>query len=1132
MGEFVHLHVHTEYSLLDGAAKLDTLLNRVNSLGQKSVAITDHGVMFGVAEFYKKAVAMGIKPIIGCEVYVAPRSRLQKDHNIDSKYSHLVLLAKDNDGYKNLMKIVSDSFLNGYYYKPRTDLEQLKIYHKGIIALSGCFAGEIQKLILSNDFSAACNKALEYKNIFEDDFYLELQNHHLDNDIKINDGLLSISKETGIKLVATNDVHYVNKEDAHIQKILMCINMNKSIYEDNPLAFETDEFYIKSYDEMNTLFGHFEGAIENTVAIANKCNVTLDFENPHLPKFDLPGNIDAFTYLKNLCYNGLKKRYGNAEQYKERLDYELSVIYSMKFVDYFLIVSDFVAFAKKNSIAVGPGRGSATGSLVSYCLGITNIDPMKYDLLFERFLNPSRASMPDIDIDFCVERRSEVINYIVKKYGEESVAQIITFGTLAARAAIKDVGRVLEIPYSTVESVSKHFPAKPGITIGSVLATDEDLQNRYRNNEEIKNLIDTALSVEGFPRHGSTHAAGIVVTDGPVTDYLPLSTNDDIVVTQFQKNEVEQLGLLKIDLLGLRNITVIDKTVKLIKNYNENFSIESIPFDDLKTFEMISSGNTLGVFQLESAGMRKLLANLQPRSIDDIIAAVSLYRPGPMDSIPTYLENRKSPDKIKYKTEKLRPILESTYGCIVYQEQVMQIAREIAGYSLAHADVLRAAISKKKSQVMENEHKLFVEGAIKNKIPKKIAESIFDEMSDFARYGFNKSHAAGYAVIAYETAYLKTHYPEFYMSSLLTSVIYSTSKTKEYIDECSRLNIKICPPNINKSQFDFIACDGCIYYGLGAIKNVGKKFINSIVEERNLNGEFKDYYDLLSRLSTNELNRRMLENLIKSGAFDCFGYSRRHMLTVYDKILNDVLSEKKLAGENQISFFDNEDESNFENNYFATPLEEFEIAKKLAIEKESLGLYLSEHPLNRYFKIYSDKQFNKIEDLQDISSPDNKIKIFGIIDSVRIITTKQLKDMAYLSIEDISKTIDVVLFPRQFEQYKTQIDVGTIVIITGHISEKDGDIKQLICDKIEFPNPDKLIEKLKKIYLKFPSKHSELYSRVVDILKEYPGENTCIFYFEKENITVSTANKILVKLEEELVLRLKKLLGEHNIVIK
>ena len=1131
MREFVHLHVHTEYSLLDGASKLDALIERVVQLGQNAVAITDHGAMYGVAEFYKKAKAKGIKPIIGCEVYVAARSRLQKEHMIDSKYGHLVLLAKNNIGYHNLLKIVSDAYINGYYYKPRTDLEQLALYSEGIIALSGCFAGDVQRLILEDDYEGACNKALEYKSIFGNDFYLELQDHKLEDDAKIISALISISEKTGIPLVATNDSHYTVKEDAYIQKILMCISMNKVISESNPISFETDEFYIKSNDEMYSLFDYATKALENTVHIANECNVTLDFDNLHLPKFDTPDGIDSYEYLELLCLNGIKNRYSDFEPYLDRLKYELSVINDMKFVDYFLIVSDFVSFAKRKGIAVGPGRGSATGSLISYCLGITDIDPMKYGLIFERFLNPSRVSMPDIDIDFCVERRQEVINYLIEKYGVSSVSQIITFGTLAARAAIKDVGRVLEIPFSTVESVSKHFSPKPGTTIKSVLDRDEDLKNRYRNNDDIRKLIDTAMAVEGFPRHGSTHAAGIVVTNGPVDDYLPLAKNDEVVVTQYQKTEVEQLGLLKIDLLGLRNITVIDKTVKKIKSYYSDFNIESIPEDDSKTYKMISKGNTFGVFQLESPGMRKLLINLQPRTIDDIIAAISLYRPGPMDSIPLYLENRENQDKIKYKTDKLKPILSETHGCIVYQEQVMQIAREIAGYSYGHADVLRAAMSKKKLDIMENEHKLFVEGAVANGISKRIAEAIFDEMSEFAKYGFNKSHAAGYAAIAYRTAYLKANYATHFMASLLSSVMYNTSKIKEYIDECSRIGVKVFPPDINKSRYDFDVSGNTIYYGLGAVKNVGKKFIMAIDEERSSNGDYKDYVDFLTRLSEYDINRRAIESLVKCGAFDCFGFSRRHMISVYDRIINDVLLSKKTASENQLSFFTEEMSVDYNVDYFSEPLSEFDVSKKLKYEKESLGLYLSEHPLKRFERIYSEGKYTLSSEIASDSVKNNVVKVFGIIESARVITTKQLRDMAYVEIEDVDGVVELILFPQQFEKYKTQLDVGTLIIAEGEISPKD-DVNQVICKKIEFPDPEKLLDRFKKLYLSFPSQDSKEYSDVFSILYQYKGNNTCVFHFKDTGKSVTTGDKIKVNFDYSLVQELKNLLGDENIVIK
>ncbi len=1130
MNDFVHLHVHTEYSLLDGAAPLDLLLERVKSLGQNAVAITDHGVMYGVAEFYKKAREKGIKPIIGCEVYVAPRSRLYKEQGIDTKYGHLILLAKNNTGYANLLKIVSDAFINGFYYKPRTDMQMLSQYSRGIIALSGCLAGDVQRLILNGQYDDAVSKALEYRKIFGDDYYLELQNHSLEEDETVVSGLIKISQQTGIELVATNDAHYIDKPDAYIQKVLMCISMNKSIYEENTAALKTDEFYIKSFGEMQQLFSSVPKAISNTVKIADMCNVTLDFGHMHVPHFESGQAVDSFEYLRDLCYDGLKKRYGSIEAYNKRLDYELSVIKSMNFSDYFLIVSDFVCYAKSHGIAVGPGRGSATGSLVSYCLEITDIDPMKYGLIFERFLNPSRASMPDIDIDFCVERRQEVLNYVIDKYGKESVAQIITFGTLAARAAIKDVGRVLEIPYSTVETVSKHFPLKPGTTISSVLQTDNDLKKIYDEKEEVRKLIDTALKVEGYPRHGSTHAAGVVITNGPVSDYVPLSKNDDIIVTQFQKNEIEQLGLLKIDFLGLRNITVIDKTVKLVQSVKPDFKIENIPLDDSKTFDMLSSGNTFGVFQLESPGMRKMLTKLKPRCIDDIIAAISLYRPGPMESIPRYLENRKDPKNIVYKTEKLKPILSDTFGCIVYQEQVMQIARDIAGYTYDRADVLRAAMSKKKYSVMENERGLFIEGAVKNNIPKKTAESIFEEMSEFASYGFNKSHAAGYAVIAYRTAFLKANYPSMFMAALLTSVIGNISKIKEYITESQRLGICVAAPDINKSKNIFYAEENTIYYSLSAIKNVGKRLAEKITEECELHGEFSDYADFIFRMGSQDLNRRAVEYLVKSGAFDCFGYSRRHMLSVYDKIMTDVINTKKNESENQISFFDTENETYFNPDYFSNPLDELDTSKKLAMEKDSLGLYISEHPLKQYEEIYKSGEYTLISDIDNRIK--HRIKILGLIDSVRIITTKQLREMAYVSVEDITSNIDVVVFPSTFEIIKSQLDIGALVEVEGELSSRDEEVYQIKCSSLKFLNKDSILKRRQKLYLNFITKQSHTYFKVLDLLQKYPGNTTCVLHFSDTDKTLTTANKLTVSLEFSLIKELESILGKENIVIK
>ncbi len=1128
MKDFVHLHVHTEYSLLDGAARIDKLLDRAADLGQKAIAITDHGVMYGVAEFYQKALKKGIKPIIGCEVYVASSDRTFKGKNSDYNYSHLILLAKNNVGYHNLIKIVSDAFTEGFYYKPRTDMHMLSKYSEGIIALSACIAGDVQRAILADNMSFAYEKAMEYKSIFGDDFYLEIQDHLLEEDKKITKGLVTLSETTGIPLVATNDIHYVDEEDAYIQKVLLCIGMNKSIYDENPVAFETDEFYLKTGEEMYSLFDYIPEAIDNSVKIADKCNVTLDFDNLKLPKFKTPQGIDSFEYLRKKCYDGLILRYGDS-RYSDRLDYELSVIRNMKFVDYFLIVADFVAYAKRNGIAVGPGRGSATGSIVSYCLEITDIDPMRFGLIFERFLNPGRVSMPDIDIDFCVERRGEVITYLIARYGIDSVTQIITFGTLAARAAIRDVGRVLNLPYNTVETVVKHIPSKPGTTITSSMENDSELKKLYNDNTEIRNLIDTAIAVEGFPRHGSTHAAGVVVTDGPVNNYIPLAKNDDLVVTQFQKNDVEKLGLLKIDLLGLRNITVIDKTCKLIAENDSEFSIENIPEFDKKTFDMISSGNTFGVFQLESAGMRKLLTRLKPQCIEDILVAVSLYRPGPMDSIPRYLENRKNPKKIKYKTPMLEPILRDTYGCIVYQEQVMQIARDLAGYSLEHADILRAAMSKKKADVMLSEQKLFIEGCAKNGISKKTAQSVFDEMGEFARYGFNKSHAAGYAVIAYRTAYLKSNYPALFMSSLLSSVMYDTDKVKEYVNECQRLGLNVCPPDINKSRSEFVAEGDTIYFGLSAVKNVGRKMAVAIDNERRIAGNFKSYSDFTDRMPYIDITRRAVENLVKCGAFDCFGYSRRHMLTVYDRILSNSMSNQRLVSENQISFFD-EDEPDF-YDYFDNPISEYDMQKILSLEKESLGLYLSDNPLKRFMPMYKSGKYTLAANLSDIED-DTKIKIFGIVDSMKVTTTKQLRDMAYVTVEDISGSFDTIFFPKQFEMYKSLLLDGYVVEVEGTVSRKDEDSVQIICNSAKFPNPETLAEKFQKVYIRFTKTDDDIYKKVISVLRSYSGECSCVFHFADSGKTYSTGDKLKVLVTEGMVSELTAIVGKDNVVIK
>lgn len=1145
MSDFVHLHVHTEYSLLDGAAKIKEAIETAKAFGQKAIAITDHGAMYGVLEFYRAAKKAGIKPIIGCEVYVAARTRFDKERERDRRIGHLILLAKNNVGYHNLVKLVSLAFLDGFYYKPRVDIQILKKYSEGLIALSACLAGEIPRYILEENYDAAYKKALEYKEIFGDDFYLELQDHGLEQDGYLISKLIDLSNTLNIPLVSTNDVHYVKKEDWYIQNVLMCVQMNKTIHEPNDMAFKTHEFYLKSTDEMTKLFADTPSAISNTVEIADKCNVEFEFGKFHLPKFKMDKDIDSLTYLQKLCYKGLNKRYGDS-QHKDRLDYELSIIKQMGFVDYFLIVYDFIRYAKEHDIPVGPGRGSAAGSIVSYCLGITEIDPIKYGLLFERFLNPERISMPDIDIDFCYEKRQKVIDYVISKYGSKSVSQIATFGTLAARAAIRDIGRALGISYSVVDSVAKLIPYRLNMTIDKAMQESPELRDKYEASDEIKNLIDTAKRVEGFPRHISTHAAGVVITEGEISDYVPLALSDETVVTQFPMTELENLGLLKMDFLGLRNLTVIHDTETQIQRSDPKFKIKNISLEDKAVFKLLSSGNTFGVFQLESAGMRKLLQNMCPTCIEDIIAAISLYRPGPMDSIPRYLKNREHPDKIKYKTELLSPILSVTYGCIIYQEQVMQIVRKLAGYSYARADLVRKAMSKKNTDVMNKEREIFINGlidsngsvvipgAVRNGLSKKIANEIFDEMCDFAKYAFNKSHASGYALIAYQTAYLKCHYPYEYMASLLTSVQYNTDKIVEYVAECKRMNIPILPPDINRCYHNFIAEKDGILFGLAAVKNVGAKFIKEIVLERS-RGEFDDFSDFVRRISDKDINsKRAIESLIKCGAFDSMGVSRKHLLEIYEDLIRDIQNSKNSIIAGQIDFFEPEGVS-INEKYFAMPVGEFETSQKLRFEKEAIGVYLSEHPLKRFEHLYDTEKLDFISDvIQNESDYDDlrEVKLLGVVNSIKVITTRHQNDMAYIGFEDLTQSIELIVFPAQFSRYKSILETGKIYAVKGKVSRREDEAARIVVDYMEVCNESEILEKLKRLYIRLGSKSSAEYKQVIKMLKAHPGNNSCIIHFIDTKKSISTDKQLKVSLDYSLIVGLKQLLGEENIVVK
>lgn len=1059
--DFVHLHVHTEYSLLDGACRIGTLLDAASALGQKAVAITDHGVMYGAVDFYKEAKKRGIKPIIGCEVYVAPRLRTDKIRALDSEYQHLVLLCKNETGYKNLIKLVSAGYTEGFYSKPRVDKELLAGHCDGLIALSACLAGEIPRLLSKGDYDAAKSAALWYDGVFgRGNYYLELQNHALPEQAAINPYIIRISRETGIPLVATNDVHYVAKDDWKMQKVLTCIQTGSKITDENILEFKTKEFYLKSGDEMSGLFSSLPEVCENTVKIANMCNFDFDFGKIKLPFFDI-GPRDHFEYFKELCYGGLYKNYGNCppNAVVDRLEYELSTINKMGYVDYYLIVWDFIKFAKQKGIPVGPGRGSGAGSLAAYCIGITGIDPIKYNLLFERFLNPERVSMPDLDIDFCYVRRSEVIDYVIEKYGSDRVAQIVTFGTLAAKAAVRDVGRAMDMPYAVADKISKLIPNAHGMTLERAVNTVTELKMLVDTDEKVAEVVSVAKSIEGMPRHASTHAAGVVISDRPVSDYVPLAVNDGAAVTQYTMTALEELGLLKMDFLGLRNLTVIDDTEKEIRKTYSAFDIEKIPLNDKPTMEMLSLGYTEGVFQYESAGVRNVLRRLHPECLEDLIAVVSLYRPGPMDSIPKYIENRHNPKKISYCTPLLAPILDVTYGCIVYQEQVMQIFRSLAGYSLGRADVVRRAMSKKKHDVMEKERKAFIygdiapdgtvlcEGAVSRGVSEKDAEKIFDDMSAFSSYAFNKSHAAAYALVAYRTAYLKCHYPAPYMAALLTSVLDSAGKIYEYTAECQRLGIKMLPPHINKSRRDFSADEDGIRFGLLAVKNLGRALIERLIEEREKNGEFKSMYDFCLRTDSREMNRRALEGLIKSGALDGLEQNRRFMLQNIDSVLEAVGSYKRYTGGGQMNLFGEAEET--APAISAKPCEELSKRELLRMEKEVTGLYLSGHPMKNYEKYVKRSKTTQIAEITNGGFADgDRVTVVALVSSLKVKTTKSNTQIAGMVLEDMTGTIEAIAFGKIFLQYRPLFAEDGIVKITGRISEREDRPAELICESL------------------------------------------------------------------------------------
>ena len=1141
---FVHLHVHTEYSLLDGVSRLNRLCSVAKERGQNAIAITDHGNLFGAVDFYKEAKKAGIKPIIGCEVYVAARSRFDKVHGVDSNRHHLVLLCKNETGYKNLTKLVSSAWVDGFYTKPRIDRELLEKYHEGLVCLSACLAGEIPKLIVNGEYIKAKETALWYSNLFgKDNYYLEMQDHSLSEQLKVNEGLIRLSQETGIPLVATNDVHYIDRADAKVQKVLICIATNHTIDEESALEFETDEFYLKTEAEMRQKFGYVEDAIQNTQKIADMCNFDFEFGNTKLPNFQVPDGITHYDYLREKSYKGLKAKYGeNPDQlYIDRLEYELSVIESMGYVDYFLIVSDFIQYAKDNGIPVGPGRGSGAGSICAYCTGITNVDPIKYNLIFERFLNPERVSMPDIDVDFCYERRQEVIDYVVNKYGADHVAQIVTFGTMAARAAIRDVGRALGMSYATVDNVAKKIPRALGITIEKALKESEELKLLYDSDDKVKELIDTSMSVEGMPRHASTHAAGIVITDRPVSDYVPLATNDESVVTQFTMTTIEELGLLKMDFLGLRTLTVINDCVKMVQRKNPNFDIEKIDFNDQNVYSLFTNGKTDGVFQCESSGMRSVFMRLKPTNIEDIIAVISLYRPGPMDSIDLYIQNRHNPDNIRYKTPMLRDILDVTYGCMVYQEQVMQIFRSLADYSLGRADIVRRAMSKKKHKVLEDERTFFCDGCAKNGISNEIANEIFDEMSSFASYAFNKSHAAAYAVVAYRTAYLKYYYPSEFMAALLTSVLDSSDKVAGYIDDCKRNGIKILSPNVNFSFKHFtVANDNkkSIMFGLLAIKNLGHDFIDTIINEREKNGEFTSFYSFCKRVHGKGFNRRSVESLIKSGALDGLGNNRNEMLINLPFIIDELDDDRRRNVQGQIGFFDMMNEGT-SSEYVMKSTEEFRIKELLMMEKETTGLYISSHPMEQFADLCDELKCDKIGNIinaeSDFNSPyidGASVKIMGIISSITRKQTKKGESMAFLNIEDVGGTIEVIVFPKLLAKYMNKINNGIAVVVGGRLSMREEENPKIILDFLETADNVK-DNRAKKhgLFIRVESNQSPIFKTCLDTInnKATEGEVPLYFYFASTK-QYFPCKKITIN--NSLITELKGIAGEHNVIFQ
>lgn len=1147
---FTHLHLHTEFSLLDGACRIEPLVLRAKELGMTSLAITDHGNMYGAVDFYKACKKHGIKPIIGCEVYVAPRTRFDREKVLDKEYNHLILLCENETGYKNLIKLVSLSFTEGYYYKPRVDHDILEKYHDGIICLSACLAGEIPQLLLAKDYEGAKSTALWYRDVFgADNYFLEIQDHGIKEQQIVEEGILRLSRETGIPVVATNDVHYIHQQDSKIQQVLICIATNHILGEDTGLEFHSEEFYLKSEQEMRQVFTEIPEAIDNTARIAERCSFDFEFGNTKLPYFEIEEDISHFDYFKRCCYEGLNKRYGSPPaEYRERLEYELETVNKMGYTDYYLIVADFVSFAKSKGIPVGPGRGSGAGSLAAYCMGITDLDPMKYDLLFERFLNPERVSMPDFDIDFCYERRQEVIDYVTRKYGADHVAQIVTFGTLQTRAAIRDVGRTMGMSYASVDAVAKLVPNDFKITIDEAVRKSSRLRTLMQEDGRVNELIETARKIEGMPRNASTHAAGVVITHDPVSSYVPLATNDGLVVTQYIMTTLEELGLLKMDFLGLRTLTVISDASK-----NAGIDINEISIDDPEVYRLFARGQTEGIFQFESSGMKQMLMNLKPTRLEHLIAANALYRPGPAKQIDTFVENSHHPEKVHYALSQLKPILEDTFGCIVYQEQVMQILRSLAGYSYGRADVVRRAMSKKKKDVMEAERKNFLDGCGKNGIDLSVASAIFDQISEFAKYAFNKSHAACYSLVAYRTAYLKRYYPAQFMAALLTSVLDSSNKVARYISESKRLGLRLAVPDVNTSMKGFSANGNVINYGLLGIKNLGSEFINDIIKERE-NGKFKNLFDFCSRLQTQHFNRRAVESLIRSGALDSLGANRRQMLQALPVLVANLEEHRKKTMYGQVGFFDLGGDDSFGMDFEMPDVEEFPKAELLKMEKEMTGLYLSGHPLDKYEDIVMQRGYARIGELLEAEhsgfsgyKDNDRVTLCGIITRITIKQTRGGQNMAFVTVEDMTGSMEIIVFPKVLEECSDRISASAVITVLGTLSVEEEKEPKVLANEVsgapdqtahpasESGSAEKTAVQNKNkhpgLFLRFSSRKDARIEKARIITSIFDGSFPLYFYYMDEKHYELQKPSQFVLPNDTMLAELKRILGEDNVAL-